>query len=190
MVTRLSKVIIAASLLSAGIVGGQPLSAAPPSGGTIAIEAVSAPGDRDSVTRPFVDAAGEALASKGFTILEDKGHAAYVAELILTRVDVGTGSAKASSGNSSVTPGSSAGVGVGATIPLPTGKSRLVALQRIQIEMRIRKRGEDALVWHGSAVTVREAGTREGANGLVAPALSEAMLRSYPAEVQEVVGVP
>ena len=62
-----------------------------------------------------------------FTILEDPGHAAYVAELILSRAEVGTGSAKVSSGGAAVTPGGAYGsVGAGVIIPLPTGKSRLV----------------------------------------------------------------
>jgi hypothetical protein len=45
-------------------------------------------------------------------------------------------------------------------------------------------------VWDGTAVTVRAAGTRTGADAPVAAALSEAVLRSYPAQPEDVVGVP
>lgn len=138
----------------------------------------------------FVNAAGEALGAKGFTILLDPGHAAYVAELTLTRIDVGTGSAKAGVGSSTVAPSTSGSVGGGVTVPLSTGKSRLVPLQRIRLEIRIRKRGEEATVWEGAAVTIRAAGTRKGADDMVASNLSEAVLRSYPARIGGVVGVP
>ncbi|MEN2788729.1 hypothetical protein ABC974_03755 [Sphingomonas oligophenolica] len=138
----------------------------------------------------FVIAAGEALGAKGFTILGGSGHAAYVAELTLTRVDVGTGSAKAAVGSSSVAPSTSGSVGGGVTIPLSTGKSRLVPLQRIRLEMRIRRRGEEGAVWDGVAVTVRGAGTRKGADDMVASDLSQAVLRNYPANIEGVVSVP
>ena len=142
--------------------------------------------------RPFVVAANEALGAKGFTILPVPGHSAYVAELTLTRTDIGTSTVKALTGSSSsVTPGVVPGaVGAGATVPLATGKSRLVALQRIRLEIRIRKRGEDGTVWNGAALTVRAAGTRKGADEMVAADLSEALLRSYPAEMGGVVSVP
>jgi len=138
----------------------------------------------------LVNAAGEALAAKGFTILPGLGHAAYVAELILSRVDVGTGSAKVVAGNSAMLPNMSGSVGAGVMVPFSIGKSRLVALQRIRLEMRIHKRGEAAILWSGAAITVRGAGTRKGADERVASDLSEAVLRSYPAEAGDVVSVP
>ena len=141
---------------------------------------------------PFVNAAREALGAKGFTILLAPGHSAYVAELTLTRTDLGTSKAKALIGSSSsITPGAVPGaVGAGATVPLSTGKSRLVALQRVRLEMRIHKRGEESAVWTGAAMTVRAAGTRKGADDMVAADLSEAVLRSYPATIGGVVSVP
>ena len=140
----------------------------------------------------FVNAAGEALGAKGFTILPEPGHSAYVAELTLTRTDIGTSTAKALIGSSStVTPGVVPGaVGGGVTVPLATGKSRLVSLQRIRLEMRVRKRGEQVALWTGAAMTVRAAGTRKGADDMVASDLSEAVLRSYPATIGGVVTVP
>jgi len=166
-------------------------AAAPPEGGTISIEPKTADGDYESSMPSFVNAATEALAAKGFTILEDRGHAAYIGELTLSRVEVGTGTAKASAGRTNAMPGGAGGsVGVGVIIPLPTGKSTLVPLQRTRLELRIRKRGEEATVWDGAAVTVRPAGTKKGADEVVAADLSTAMLRSYPAVPEGVVGVP
>lgn len=183
--------IVAAAVVLASIWGGALLAASPPSGGTISIEPRAGEGDA-SAMRPFVVAANEALGAKGFTILAEPGHAAYVAELTLTRVDLGTSKAKALTGSSSsITPGAVPGaVGAGATVPLSTGKSRLVALQRIRLEMRIRKRGEENILWDGVALTVRAAGTRKGADEVVAADLSEAVLRSYPVEIGGVISVP
>jgi len=185
-------VLIVAGVMALVPIWGATLSAAePPAGGTISIEPKTADGDYDSSVASFVNAAREVLAAKGFTILEDSGHAAYVAELTLGRVEVGTGTAKASAGSTGVMPGGASGsVGAGVVIPLPTGKSRLVPLQRVRLELRIRKRGTDGTVWDGAAVTVRAAGTKKGADDVVASDLSQALLRSYPAEPEDVVGVP
>ena len=88
-------------------------------------------------------------------------------------------------------PGGAGGsVGAGVIIPLPTGKSRLVPLQRVQLELRIRRRGEESIIWHGAAVTVRAAGTKKGADEVVAADLSNTLLRSYPVQPEDVVGVP
>jgi len=189
--TRSRALIAAAAMVFAPALGGSLSAASPPSSGTISIEARAAGADDPSM-RSFVIAAGEALGAKGFTILPDAGHAAYVAELTLTRVDLGTSKAKALTGSSSsITPGVVPGaVGTGIKVPLATAKSRLVALQQIRLEIRIRKRGEENILWDGSALTVRPAGTRKGGDDIVAADLSEAVLRSYPAEVRDVIGVP
>jgi hypothetical protein len=181
----------AAALFLAYIYGGSVSAAVPPNGGTISIEPKTGNGDYDSSTPTFVNAAADALAARGFTVLEDPGHSAYVVELTLTRAEVGTGSAKVQAGRAAVMPGGADGsVGAGVFIPLSTGKSRLVPLLRTQLEIRIRKRGEEGVVWNGAAVTVRAAGTRKGADDVVASDLSEALLRTYPAEPEGVVGVP
>jgi hypothetical protein len=81
-------------------------------------------------------------------------------------------------------------VGAGVVIPFSTGASALVPLVRTRLELRIRKRGADGVVWDGAAVTVRAAGTKKGADEPVAVDLSEALLRGYPTEPEGVIGVP
>jgi len=165
--------------------------AAPPAGGTIELQPKTGDGDYDPGMPAFVSAASDALAQKGFTIFADHGHAAYVGELIVSRGDVGTGSAKVAAGRSVATPGGvGPSVGAGITIPLSTGKSRLVVLRRTQLDLRIRKQGDPTIVWQAAAVTVRAADTVKGSDEAVAAALGEALLRSYPAEPSGVVGVP
>jgi hypothetical protein len=98
----------------------------PPPGGTISLAPKTANGDYDASLQSFVEATSEALGVQGFTIL-DADHAAYSAELILSRVEVGTGTAKVPQSRSSVDRGGAFGsVGAGVTIPLTTGKSSIV----------------------------------------------------------------
>ncbi len=132
----------------------------------------------------FVDAASAALTAKGFTIFDDPAHAAYLAELTLSRAGVGTGLGKDPHG-------ASVGVvGTGVVVPLSAGASSVVTLQRTRLEIRIRKRADGSVVWDGAAVTVRGVDTRKGTDQMVASDLSAALLHSYPAEPKEVVGVP
>lgn len=184
-------IFLATAATLAAIPTNAAMAAMPPDGGSISIEPAPPGGDAAPVSRSFVEAVSEALAAKGFTILEDSGHAAYVADLILSRVEVGTGLAKVAAGRGEATPGGAYGsVGAGVTIPLPTGNSEIVPLQRIRLELRVHKRGDAAVIWDGAAVTVRAAGTRKGTDEAVAADLSGAILRGYPVEPEGIVGVP
>lgn len=189
--TKRTGIIAAMALMLALTRGGSLLAATPPAAGTISIETKSADADFDPALPAFVDAVGQAFYDKGFTVLEDPGHSAFVVELSLDHADVGTGKAKVPHEGSSVEPGGAPNaVGVGVRIPLPTGKSTLVPLVRTRLDIRIRKRGEDTILWQGAAITVRAAGTRNGADTAVAAALSQALLRAYPAQPEDVIGVP
>ncbi|WP_404712420.1 hypothetical protein [Sphingomonas sp. MMS24-J13] len=184
-----NRLIVAVATCLAPVWTAPLAAAAPPNGGTIAV-AFNTPADATgAATTSFREAADDALATKGFTILDDPGHAAYVAELTLTRVEVGTQSAKVPRGKASANMGGSA-VGGGVTLPLSHGETMLVPLQRIRLDMRISKRGEDGVLWTGAAVTVRAAGTKKGADTVVAADLSRALLNSYPVTFGDVVTVP
>jgi hypothetical protein len=159
-------------------------AASPPGGGTISIEAAT------KAPQPFTVAAGEALAAKGFTVLEGAGHAAYVAELALAREQLGTTTSAAPVGRSDAWTGFGPRVGAGMSLSLPTGKSDLVPLQRTRLELRIRKRGEPEVLWSGTAVTVRAADAGKGRDDVVAADLSNALLRAYPEQTADVLGVP
>jgi hypothetical protein len=155
----------------------------PPRGGTIAIEPRTGDGDYDPSMPAFVNAVSEAFTDKGFTILEDPGHTAYELDLILSRADVGTGLGKAG--------GASVGIaGTGVVVPFSTGRSNVVTLVRTRLELRIRKHGEKDAVWDGTAVTVRETGTRKGADDTVALDLGKALLQAYPTQPSDVIGIP
>lgn len=173
------------------LISAPPLVAAEPlTPGTMSIEASAAQPDLKAATPVFADAVGKAFETRGFTLLEGSGHAALVVELRLSRSDVGTGTAKVAASKASAGPGGSEGVGASLIIPLPTGKSRTVALQQTRLEVRVARRGDPQVIWQGAAVTVRPAGTRQGRDDAIATALSNAILRDYPAAPQDVVSVP
>jgi hypothetical protein len=184
MKSRLERVIGVALALAPFVVGGSLSAAAPPNGGTIALEPRTADGDYDPSLQTFVAIASEALTTKGFTVFDDREHAAYVGELTLSRVAVGTGLAK-DPGGASV-----AVAGTGLVVPFSTGQSNVVTLRRTRLELRILKRDDRSLVWDGTAVTVRSAGTKKGTDEAVAADLSAALLQGYPAQPDDVVGVP
>ena len=153
-----------------------------PRGGTVAIVPRTADGDYDRGMPAFVEAIGAALTARGFTILDDPAHAAYVAELTLARVDVGTGLTKDPNADHVM-------VGPGVIVPLSTGNSHIAPLRRTSLELRLRKRTA-GVVWDGTAVTVREAGIPTGTAAAVAATLSDALLHGYPAVPTAVIGVP
>lgn len=162
-------------------------AAAPPNGGTISVAPVAGEAGSEPVGPEVADGVGEALGARGFTMLNDAGHSAYIAEVTLRQTEVGTGTAKIAKGKAFAAPGLFGAAGGGVTVPLGGGKTREVTLTRFQLDLRIVRRSTTAVVWRGSAITVRPA--EPGTGRAVAAALGEAMLRSYPYEPREVVSV-
>lgn len=157
-----------------------------PSGGTISVSMREDASGQAGAADAFVDAATLALSDKGFTLLDD-GHAALVMELVIRASEVGTGTGKVEKSNSDLMPGGVSGaVGSSLSLAVPSGKTRHVALERTELEMRLHRRGDAAVIWSGSAVTVRPADKRASA----ATALCNALLRAYPEQPDTVIGVP
>jgi len=173
------KALIAATLTAASAAAAQ---ASPAAGGTVAITAPPTSDGEPSATIS-IDAAGRAFGLRGFTILNDPAHAAYVAEVITTRAAVGTAVAQGRAGRPLATGG-------GVNIPISKGNSVLVPLQRTQVEIRMRRRGEQTVLWHGAAVTIRSTSAPDGGADQVAFALSQAALSSYPTRTAEAMSVP
>lgn len=175
--------LIAATLALAWLGAGASLAAAPPPhGGTTTLHP-SVDGDYDPALHIFADAARETLTGKGFTILEDPAHTAYVVEMVLSRADIGTGMGKGPRDPAMV-------AGTGVVVPLSTGNSAIVALRRTRMEIRIRNRADNSILWSGAAVTVRSTGARNGTDDAVAADLSRALLQIYPNQPEDTIGVP
>lgn len=158
-------------------------AATPPSGGTIAITSPDEADPDDAFDRQAREAATARLGDRGFTILNDRDHAAYVAEVITSRSDVGTSVTRARRDAPAV-------LGSGVNIPLASGKSSFVAMQRTTVEIRIRKRGSPAVLWHGSAVTVRPGPQSAAKSQSLAAELSQAALTSYPVMTGTAISIP
>jgi hypothetical protein len=177
--------LIAAIALAWAPTGAAALGASPPpAGGTISIEAKPGDGTSDAAMHVFLDTVSEALTARGFTVFEDQGHAASVLELVVTRGDVGTEFVKAAGQHAASVTGGGVGIALG------TGDSQQVSLRRTRLEMRFHRRGETAIVWDGTAVTVRGAGVSKGTDQAVATDLSRALLQAYPVQPTDVIGVP
>lgn len=158
-------------------------AATPPSGGTIAITSPDGGDPEDAFDRRAREATTASLGDRGFTILNDRDHAAYVAEVITSRSDVGTSVTRARRDAPAV-------LGSGVNIPLASGKSSFVAMRRTTIEIRIRKRGSPAVLWHGSAVTVRPGEPSGPRAERLAAELSQAALSAYPVVAETAISIP
>lgn len=166
-------------------------AAAPSSPATISVEPGSVEPDLVSSTPVFVEAVGKALADREFTLLGEPGHARFVADLRLVRVEVGTTTAKVPVERpTAVAGGFPTRVGGSLNFSLPTNKTKTMPLQQTRLEIRIRKRGEENVMWHGAAMTVRSPGTPEGKEAAVASDLSEAIFRNYPDQSETLISVP
>jgi hypothetical protein len=155
----------------------------PPRGGTIAV--VAADGDQADAAMAAIarEAVMTALGDKGFTILDDRDHAAYIAEVVAERSNVGTSVTRKRGEAASV-------MGGGINIPLKANGAALVAMQRLAIEIRIHKRGDTASLWHGAAVTVRSVEPSPTVAERLAVQLSQTALNAYPTIVDTAISVP
>lgn len=159
----------------------------PPQSGTISIQAVGDDAAAGDSSGPFVEAAGRSWADRGFTPLDGRGHAAFEVDLSVSHEETGTGSGAVARSKSDMANGGALGsVGAGIRIPIPSGKSRLVALERTRLEMTLRKRGDAAVIWRGAAVTIRPVEART----IAVADLCSALLRAYPEQQEGAIGVP
>lgn len=181
---RTGNILIGLAATALALVAAPTLAAGPPpNGGTVFVTAANARDGDDTSTQMSLNAASSALGTKGFTFLDDPDHAAYVADVVVIRTTVGTGQERVPAGAAAV-------MGTGVSVPFSTGQSRFVPLQRTEVDISIRRRGEASALWHGAAVTVRSVGARNGGADTVASALTAAALNIYPRQASEAVGVP
>ena len=173
------------------LAGSAAPGAAPAAPGTISVETAAVEANLEPSLPLFVEAVGKALAAHEFTLIEGAGHAHFVANLTVTRVDVGTTTGKVPvAGPTAMAGGRPTRAGGGVNFSLPTGKIRTVPLQQTKLELSIRQRGDDAVLWRGSALTVRATDSANGQDGAVAKDLAEAIFRGYPEQSEGVASIP
>ena len=171
------------ALIASAMTG--PLMAAPPETGTVSVEP-QGNAHHTALAAACAEAVAQALAKQGLTVIDGTGHGRYLAEVHLSGADVGTTSVAVRPDKMSAMPGGIVGVGGNVSVVLPTSKSKIVPLQQVRLEIRLKKRGESAVLWQARAVTVRAVENEaEIASDLVA-----AMFRTYPSQSEDVIGVP
>lgn len=166
-------------------------AATPLEPGTISIETSFIRPAQGYSVDAFSTALGDALASRNYTVLEGHGHARMVAELLLTQTEIGTANTRVALAGKPLFAGRGvAGVGGNITVPLQSGKTKLVPILQTRLEIRIKKLGADAVLWSGNALTVRPSNAENGQEKVVATDLVQAIFRAYPAQPEGVIAVP
>lgn len=190
MAKTMTRILWAACVLATSPIC--PLAAATPlEPGTISLETSSVHPAPGYSVDAFVDAVGEGLANRGYTMLEGHGHARLVAELLLTQVEIGTANTKVSqTGKPTVAGRGVAGVGGNMTVSLPSGKLKVVPILQTRLEIRIKRLGEEDIVWSGTALTVRPSNSGNGREKIVAADLVKAIFGAYPSQPESVITVP
>lgn len=183
----MGRVTIGLAAIAMGLAPMAGLAAPGPRGGTIAVSALPRPDPNpdpgDRLAASVTDRVTATLATKGFTLLPDPDHAAYLAEVSVERADIGTSTVSGAADRALVT-------GAGVNIPLSRGRAVLAPLQRITVQVRIRRRGEPAVLWQGAAMTVRSGAMRGRAADDLSSSLSQAALSAYPVQAAGTISIP
>lgn len=181
--------MIAMILLALGLALSQPVATPPAPAiapGTIGIEVTG-----ESLPAPaiaaFVDAAGQALATRDFTPLQRVDIGRYIARIVVTRTPRGIVTTRAPAAGGSLALGGSS---VGAGVALPSNKIQLRRMIVTELDVRIVRRIDGVEMWRGRALTAQAEGTADDALGPLGRKLMETAMRYYPASLDGVASVP
>lgn len=86
--------LAATALLMQALPAGLARAQKPQALGTISVEAAPVDPAVGASISTFIESIGKALTDKGYTTIEGAGHARFVADLSLTRAEIGTTTAK------------------------------------------------------------------------------------------------
>lgn len=80
-------------------------------------------------------------------------------------------------------------VGIGGGLSIPVGQRRPNEIAVSLLELQLKRRSDNSVVWEGRAMTEGRAGTNAGALSTVVPALADALLRDFPGPSGQTVRV-
>jgi hypothetical protein len=80
-------------------------------------------------------------------------------------------------------------VGIGGSVNIPVGRSRPNEVAINMLELQLKRRSDNSVVWEGRAVSEARAGTAGAAPGTVVPQLADALLRDFPGTSGQTVRV-
>lgn len=80
-------------------------------------------------------------------------------------------------------------VGLGGSLSIPVGKRRPNEIAVSMIELQLKRRSDNSVIWEGRAMTEARAGSQAAALGTVVPSLADALLRDFPGPSGQTVRV-
>ena len=139
--------------------------------------------------RSYAAAVAEELRQAGFTPAASLPQAEIAAVL-----GAGQTTREALTGGSGVSVGIGGGtfgrnVGVGGSLNIPVGQRRPNEIVVSMVELQLKRRSDNSVMWEGRASTEARAGTAGSALSTVVPALADALLRDFPGPSGQTVRV-
>jgi Domain of unknown function (DUF4136) len=119
-------------------------------------------------------AASDVIASVNYSVLQ---------------ADAARGRSPVSVGVGGSTGGYRSGVGVGVGLDLTSLLNKPKARILTELSVRIKRRGDDLIIWEGKAVQESSVGTPAAQPGIAASKLAEALFRDFPGKSGETVTV-
>lgn len=80
-------------------------------------------------------------------------------------------------------------VGLGGSVNIPVGRSKPNEVVVSMIELQLKRRSDNSVIWEGRAMTEARSGTPNASLGTVVPALTGALLRDFPGPSGQTVRV-
>lgn len=163
---------------------GQPVARS-----TVFVTPVNAADASSLEFRTYATSVTEALRRTGFTPAPALDRAEVVAVFGATQT-----TREALSNGSGLSVGLGGGtfgrnVGLGGSINIPVGKSKPNEVVVSMIELQLKRRSDNSVIWEGRAMTEARSGTPNSSLGTVVPALTDALLRDFPGPSGQTVRV-
>lgn len=147
-------------------------------------------GDASSLEfRTYAGAVADELRQAGFTVAPSLAQAeltALVGARQTTREALSDGGGL-SIGIGGGTFGRNVGIGGGLTIPVGKRKPNEIAVSLL--ELQLKRRSDNSVIWEGRAMTEGRVGTSAGTLSTVVPPLADALLRDFPGPSGQTVRV-
>ena len=80
-------------------------------------------------------------------------------------------------------------VGIGGSVNIPVGKRKSNEVAISMIELQLKRRSDNSVMWEGRAMTEARSGSQAAALGTVVPSLADALLRDFPGPSGQTVRV-
>lgn len=154
--------------------------------GTIAVIPADTKASFSLEYRSYADAVAAELRAQGFTPVPVESGPAYVGTLAVTQ-NIAVGPRKPSPfsigiGGGGFSGGRGGGVGIGGGASFPVGHGSQNAIEIDSIRLQIKRRGDEALIWEGSAEVALDTRSPHASLSRAVPAMAHALLDGFPGQ--------